>query len=376
MGLTPRSFQALAELSSRYTPFFVSPLSLSIVETNILSTEILDAIFNFALVDRDNTISPDVTTTNNAKMHKAQQLYTLNGARYRPNWYPYRPRFRNLVPLSTIITKQLHDEQGDYFIHRVVYRPRIDATLLRVCKGFRTQATKILYGENVFQFSMTDLGFDGFPGVCIWGGKGRAVKSEPQEHYQARVDSLDKSQESIEDFILAIQKQTPVMDLANHIYHDHFIRFLHAIGSENAAMIKTLHFRGDIITHNCGGARHCEPDCEEDLFESLLLYIPLINKFCTSLQTLIVGIGEDQLYLMDYSPRGAYDIAKKKLEVLDRNLRKLETVRRIEIYRQKKPEFVPLDDSEKEDVQFWSGKFRNEVMGLKNRADHWFKERV
>ena len=47
--------------------------------------------------------------------------------------------------MSIIINLSRRDHQGTYFEFRKVYRPRIDATFLRVCKKFNEDATSMLY---------------------------------------------------------------------------------------------------------------------------------------------------------------------------------------------------------------------------------------
>lgn len=114
-------------------------------------------IFGFILATKDFDTSLHVTTTNKKIKYKVYQNHTPSGL--RSNFKPCA----KLLPLSTIITKENYDEKGEYFVFHKVFRPTIDATLLRVCKSINTQATKLLYGNNVFQFLMREIGERGEP---------------------------------------------------------------------------------------------------------------------------------------------------------------------------------------------------------------------
>ncbi|KAF7881346.1 uncharacterized protein EAF01_011857 [Botrytis porri] len=133
------------------------------------SQDILDLILGFKLVIKDHTITPDVTLSNKRSSYKVSQSYTLDGKRYEPPDFYNSEDSDHLFPLSTTITKKHHDSNGAYFMIHKVYRPMIDATILRVCKTISIQGTRMLYAKNVFQFSMTQLHSAGSPGYLAFG---------------------------------------------------------------------------------------------------------------------------------------------------------------------------------------------------------------
>ncbi|TGO43840.1 hypothetical protein BCON_0813g00030 [Botryotinia convoluta] len=189
----------------------------------VYGPEVLYLILGFTLVIKDHTITPDVTSSNKRSSYKMSHSYTLDGKRYEPPDFYNSQDSNHSVPLSTIITKKYHDSEGAYFMLHNIYRPMIDATVLRVCKAISVQGTKMLrlnYSRNP----------DGYFLMAIH----------------------------------AIETQVPTYDLEDYFYHDHSIRFLHIIGPAKAAMIKRLHFHGRIVTHKCKGPERAL-DCEDDL---------------------------------------------------------------------------------------------------------------
>ncbi|KAH6715914.1 hypothetical protein BKA61DRAFT_478909, partial [Leptodontidium sp. MPI-SDFR-AT-0119] len=71
-----------------------------------------------------------------------------------------------------------------------------------------------------------------------------------------------------------------------------FLRFLYIIGAWNAALIRTLHFKGTVLLHDCS-TEHFHEDCSDDLVHSLWLYMPFIKEFCTGLKTLLIDFNDD-----------------------------------------------------------------------------------
>ncbi|KAB8294220.1 hypothetical protein EYC80_009653 [Monilinia laxa] len=296
--------------------------------------EILDSIFEFTLIDKNHKISPDVTTTNKQIAYKMHQTYTLDGERYTEEFHTESARYLQHLILSTIVAEQCYDSEGKYFVLRKVHRQAIDATLLRVCKSICTQATKMLYGGNVFKFTMTEIGKKGHSGMLI----GDEIYPMAKEIHWRRWE--EDFQTIVQNSIEEVESQAPVMSLAFHIYYDHFARFLHTIGLTKAAMIKNLHFDGIIQIHSCSSGSSCTErgsKCEKDLIGKLQLYIPLINKFCTNLQTLVINIREDvQVYEDNWDIDWADRRRRADLELrslLENEIRELKTVRNLEIYK-------------------------------------------
>jgi len=85
-----------------------------------------------------------------------------------------------------------------------------------------------------------------------------------------------------------IQNSTHWENLIGWAYYDHFLRFLHSIGPEKAAMIRTLVFSGVVIHDD-----HPSDDdlLRDGLLQSLRLYLPFIMKFCTGLEKLVMYEG-------------------------------------------------------------------------------------
>ncbi|KAI9645146.1 hypothetical protein NHQ30_005880 [Ciborinia camelliae] len=338
--------------------------------------EILDFIFEFTLSIMYHTISPDVITTNNKLFYKMHQTYTLDGQRYLGHNYGsdhtedmYSP------PLSSISSEQRYDEQGEYFVLHKVYRPLIDATLLRVCKSISTQATKVLYGGNVFQFLMTEnfkwgrlkllIGNKIYPKLSAWD----------MNLHRPGGPTEEVSQRIIQKAIRAIESQIPVIDLNDLIYHDYFARFLHTIGPTKAAMIKSLHFSGQVKLHICFPNNNtCRPtgrhSCDEDLIKGFLFHVPFINKFCTSLQRLVISIKED--YETTYPrPFGSDEEERQRQSdarlrrFLENDIRQLKTVRYLEVYKVLKHEpWGPYYELNREKIE------------CAEKTEAWFKERA
>ncbi|KAF7911953.1 hypothetical protein BELL_0612g00030 [Botrytis elliptica] len=354
--------------------------------------EVLDLILGFTLVIKDHTITPDVTSSNKKNSYKMSQSYTLDGQRYKPGKRYKPPKFFNIahpVPLSTIITKKHHDSEGAYFMLHEIYRPMIDATILRVCKAISVQGTKMLYEKNTFQFSMTQVTTTACPGYLV-SGKVHKPRVVLKHRRRKQLDSIPIPDMPNHNGYLpmafqAIETQLPLFDLEEYLYHDHFIRFLRVIGPAKAAMIKKLHFNGITVTHECRGPNlrptpaqthqdaHCK--CEDDLYDSLFLYIPLINKFCTSLQTMVIGIGEDKMYMPSSLIQSQTTV---RFEALNELLKTLKTVRRLEIYQLKEanPNYFVFEIGSNRIAHTFLELYSRRVVELERKVTRWFKERA
>ncbi|TGO52430.1 hypothetical protein BCON_0141g00010 [Botryotinia convoluta] len=321
--------------------------------------EILDAIFGFTLSTQDYILSPDVSTTN--KVHKygdskLHQTYTLGRMSYDMA-LPNTPHVESLV-VSTVIHEQRYDAQGKYFVLRRVCRHLIDATILRVCKSICDQGTKLLYAGNEFQFSTTKIGKLGAP-TSLFEGRLYPNSLSNRSFCQGRDDqkATEGRQTIADDAINIIENRTPVLELDFDMYHDLFVRFLRVIGSSKAAMIKTLNFSGPVKKHHCSQDSSCTKAhkwCEDDLIESLLLYITLINRFCTNLQKLVIVMRKD--YETSDSFRGSrtsYDYDERERQCyarlqafLENQIRELNTVQYLQVYEDDRDEVECAKDTE------------------------------
>ncbi|KAF7891041.1 uncharacterized protein EAF02_001366 [Botrytis sinoallii] len=354
--------------------------------------EVLDLILGFTLVIKDHTITPDVTSSNKRNSYKMSQSYTLDGKRYKSGKRYKPPNFCNIdhpVPLSTIITKKHHDSEGAYFMLHKVYRSMIDATILRVCKAISVQGTKMLYEKNTFQFSMTQVTTTACPGYLVSGKvhKPRVVLKHRKRKQLDYIPIPDMPNHNgyLPMAFRAIETQSSLFDLEEYLYHDHFIRFLRVIGPAKAAMIKKLHFHGIIVTHECQGPdllrnpaqnrQDVHFKCEDDLYDSLFLYIPLINKFCTSLQTMVIGIGEDKMYMPSCLIQSQTII---RFEALDELLKTLKTVRRLEIYQLKEadPNYFIVEIGSNRIAHTFPELYSRRVVELERKVTRWFKKRA
>ncbi|TGO21888.1 hypothetical protein BPAE_0195g00150 [Botrytis paeoniae] len=108
--------------------------------------EIINMISRCILTIEDCTITPDVTTSDWAQVFKSHKTHSLDSEQ----------SLESELSFNTVITHPCKDQEGTYFELRKVYRPRIDAAILRVCKNFRDNATNLLYKENVFHFTAMD----------------------------------------------------------------------------------------------------------------------------------------------------------------------------------------------------------------------------
>ncbi|ESZ92823.1 hypothetical protein SBOR_6792 [Sclerotinia borealis F-4128] len=206
-------------------------------------------------------------------IYKVHQTYTLNGQRYTETCYPGALAGTPNLPLSTIITEPRYDAQGKYFVLHKVYRPIIDAS---------SRLQELLYS-----------GYK--KAIC----RQRVPVPEDRDRQEGESGGITEEEfhlMMVQHAIKAIEEQRPAMGLAP-LYHDHFARFLHAIGSSKAAMIKTLYFNGIVKMHKCSVSTSCKPPgrdwCEDDLVGKLQWYVPLINKFCIQLQMLVINVRED-----------------------------------------------------------------------------------
>ncbi|TGO21889.1 hypothetical protein BPAE_0195g00160 [Botrytis paeoniae] len=270
---------------------------------------------------------------------------------------PNTPHVESLV-VSTVIHEQRYDAQGKYFVLRRVCRHLIDATILRVCKSICDQGTKLLYAGNEFEFKTTKTGKLG-ASASVFDGILYPNSLSNRSFCQGRNDqkATEVRQRMADDAINIIENETPVLDLDFDMYHDLFVRFLRVIGPSKAAMIKTLHFSGPVKSHYCSHDSSCTKAykwCEDDLIESLLLYITLIKRFCMNLQKLVIVMRKD--YETSDSFRGSrtvYDSDERERQcyarvqaLLENQIRELNTVQHLQVYEDDQLEVECAKDTE------------------------------
>ncbi|KAF7854561.1 hypothetical protein EAF04_010370 [Stromatinia cepivora] len=147
-------------------------------------------------------------------------------------------------------------------------------------------------------------------------------------------------------------------------------------------MLKTLHLSGRVVLHNCMQEdKKCKVRCNKDLIDTLRLYIPIINKFCTGLEKLVIEVEEDPratdltsltLGLMD-SLKSLFQRSISSL--LEGELRKLQTVKTLEVFqvfeiKDTTPAKSTAENSEPK------RHMRKEKLDLAEPTIAWFKERA
>ncbi|CAD6449240.1 816c1383-6703-4d8b-a314-3a408d00a9a6-CDS [Sclerotinia trifoliorum] len=355
--------------------------------------EIIDMIFLCVLRVKDHTITPDVTTSNWVRAFKSHHTYSLDGE-------------KSLISersFSTIITQTRQDHQGKYFELRKVYRPRIDATLLRVCKSFNHNGTPMLYSENIFQFTTMDWSETGSPRSWFdpkeYDSNRRHTRSHT--HFLAhgslyevptvvRTGKWPSGGSEVDKVVVADvirMIETPRIPILGNCglpvsYHDHFYRFVHAIGKEKAAMLKTLYFSGRVILHNClEEGNKCKLACNRDLIDTIRCYIPIINKYCTGLTRLVIEVEEDPL-ATDWSvltlglSGSLKSLFRRSISsLLEGQLRKLQTVKTLEVFQLFEiKDGIPADSTARNSKA--KRHMRREKLDLAEPTIAWFKERV
>ncbi|TGO67882.1 hypothetical protein BOTNAR_0034g00420 [Botryotinia narcissicola] len=197
---------------------------------------------------------------------------------------------------------------------------------------------------------------------------------------------------AVHDAIRLIENSgTPVLEdcWGAYSYHDHFFRFLQAIGKEKAGMLKTLKFSGTVILHVCegNGPTHGpnglkESLCSKDLVDTLRLYVPIINRFCTGLEKLVIEVKKDPhtdwslLLVLDPLNSGRSVHQQYITSLLEGELRKLKTVKILEIYKvfevkdDASAADPPVDTPERKEFM------KREKLDFAEPTIEWFRDRA
>ncbi|EPE33381.1 hypothetical protein GLAREA_06394 [Glarea lozoyensis ATCC 20868] len=233
--------------------------------------ELLELICRFALVLPEEALITPLVITTNWKRHFSQPRFEIYN-RHEKNEDPHE-----------ILRFNRKDDKGKYIQLRYLQVPAIDATFMRTCKTLHQIGSSILYGQNKFIFPTEGrkLGWQPSAVPCWFGGDiGEHRPSPVRPHGETWWKEVNAG-------IAQIQQRTPVTSLLGWIYYDPFPRFIHTIGPQNAAHIKSLTFSGVARIHDCS-ILNCGPRCPQDLVRSLRLYTPFIQQFFKGLQTLTI----------------------------------------------------------------------------------------
>ncbi|KAK6598810.1 hypothetical protein H4I96_08014 [Botrytis cinerea] len=291
--------------------------------------EIIDMISRRILLIENHAITPDVTKSDWARAFKSHKTYSLDGEQ----------SLKSELGFNTVITRPCKDQEGAYFQLRRVYRPRIDATLLRSVTG---SPLSWIDHENTRSWNIPGTEFFQRP-------LSEASLLLTRIWETGQFESFKPNSLAVTDAIRLIESlRSPALKdfSCAYSYHDHFFRFLQAIGTEKARMLKTLKFSGTFVLHICDrrGSIHNPNNstrslCSKDLVDTLCLYIPIINRFCTGLERLVIEVQKDPhpdwsllLNLGDLdSGRSVHQ--KYITSLLEGELRKLKTVKILEVYQ-------------------------------------------
>lgn len=189
--------------------------------------------------------------------------------------------------LPTLAWIPRQDEAGQYTEMRYINRKIIDASCLRACRAFLNIGQCILYNANSFEFAMMNTDWNSCPPSWDGGefGRYRPCPSKPG-HNEKWINAVAEGMSAVGD-------QIRLTKLPGWIYYDRFLRFLHTIGPKNAVLIKSLTFRGTIQIHRCE-YEMCGLRCEDDLLDSLQLYLSFIKMFCPELKKLTICADHDR----------------------------------------------------------------------------------
>lgn len=228
---------------------------------------------------------------------------------------PHHTTSRQKYPYTTtevgVLTTTIH---GKLMVLRRVHQSPIDATCLRVCKAWNQAGSRFLYRFNCYDFKTNNPTRDASPGNWIDGNIWRPTPNKP--YIIAQDDSPRIFNARIQKGIKDIQRQVAIKKLVGWVYHDPFLRFLYMIGVKNAALLRTLSFSGEVRCHQCGPGHFCD----ECLFESFRVYIPVMNALCPNVQKLILNIKTDS------QAQAVNTFVRKVRHFFEGELRKLRSV--------------------------------------------------
>ncbi|PVH82027.1 hypothetical protein DL98DRAFT_621636 [Cadophora sp. DSE1049] len=230
----------------------------------------------------DEELRPSTNTSNLKKRCKFPDYHAM-----QEHWD--LATYTSVISCPFMSWTEMQDAEGSYTKLRHIYRKPIDATLLRINKFFNRVGRSMLYGDNVLSFEMTQKDWKRNPAYCRTIGTRHFIHNpNPQKPSLAAATLGGLNTADID----AIRQGGSVYTLPGWLYHDRFLRCLHTIGPKNAAVIRTLKFRGIVKLHTCNGYEG-HGYCNDDLVYSLKFYVPFIKELCTGLEALIIEYSND-----------------------------------------------------------------------------------
>lgn len=225
-----------------------------------------------------------------------------------PSYRIYNNTGENYIAIPTLFAKKQTDEDGDYTLLFNVHFKALDASCLRVCKQLYSEGIGLLYGKNNFDFRMVNEHYHGSP-PSYFRNLGE-YRPDPLKPTLAHLDL------AVARAIPKIEERAHLRLLPGWMYYDPFLRMLYVIGKTNAALLTTLTITGPVKIHHCHRDVCGREGCEDDIIESLRLYIPFFNRFCTNLRHLTISATLDA-----YPPGNPYPLQPGELSNRDEALR-------------------------------------------------------
>ncbi|KAF7890963.1 uncharacterized protein EAF02_001288 [Botrytis sinoallii] len=167
-----------------------------------------------------------------------------------------------------------------------ILRRVIDITCLRTCKKFFKFGSEILYRKNIFKFPVETIGPYRHETCWIEGEFYKPDREKPE------LGQLYDWPQAIPYVMEQIRQDVPLRELAGWAYHDLFLRFLYVIHPRNVDLIKHLYFWGTAPLHSCNSKfrdGRC-PNCPDNLFPEMCIYIQFINELCPSVESVTLEI--------------------------------------------------------------------------------------
>jgi hypothetical protein len=174
--------------------------------------------------------------------------------------------------------------------------------------------------------SMNDPSIHNSPPTLLRTGE--LIRPNPRKFH---VDKSTKAR--VVQLVAQVARKQFLYRLNGNIYYDPFLRFTYAIGSPNTALIRKVSFSGHVKLHSRQDRDSWVPAAEDDLVNSLRLYIPFFVKFFSSLEhlTLYATGDNDVLYEL---PEGAPKTVKQAiLPLLEGELRLIPILTTLRVLR-------------------------------------------
>ncbi|KAI9645073.1 hypothetical protein NHQ30_005807 [Ciborinia camelliae] len=241
---------------------------------------------------QDASVEPEVVTTNAVFYREPTYVATplslasINDKPHNPN-----STYESWRGSAMIKEKMIYHEGREIIQLNRILRRAIDATCLRTCKQYYEFGSEILYGKNIFKFTMIPSTDERTKPCWIDGEVYKPVGEMPD------LSQLHDQPQAISCVMDQIRQGVPLKQLAGWAYHDPFLRFLYIIRPHNAALIKTLYFYGWVKLHDCGSFLNDEGICSRcpcSCFPVMSIYIQFINEFCPGVERVILELNAEQ----------------------------------------------------------------------------------